>query len=340
MIKRKMILKAITLSLLTILSGCFNNLTYIVGGEDKKGFVDGFAKDAKLKNPSKMAVDEETGNLYVVDQDNTAIRKITADGKVSTIFDTSKYQGDFDTKYKSTITEIRVNKDYLYFSTNTFISRIKLNDGGYEKFLGTGEFKRNSSDPFFKQESKFTDTSFSQIKSFCFDDNENLFILDRDRVKKADINTKIVSDIFLGLGQDVSGFYDFMNGYSISMSKNIINDIEFNIITKDIYLIVQIFDNLRLYKKSTAIYGDFIRIPIDSKAIQDVYTDKKGNIYVIALDKTFIFRLDKNMNVNRIYSKEGISDDLYESTYLSIDNKRNIMYLSEDNKIFKIDLDK
>jgi hypothetical protein len=47
--KRKIIFKAITLSLLTILSGCFNNFTYVAGGEDKKGFVDGFAKDAKLK---------------------------------------------------------------------------------------------------------------------------------------------------------------------------------------------------------------------------------------------------------------------------------------------------
>jgi hypothetical protein len=341
MIKNNLILKTLTLALLSILSSCSNNFTYIAGGEDKKGFVDGFAKDAKFKYPSEMAVDEETGNLYVLDQSSTVIRKITTDGKVSTIFDLSKYPNDFDTEYKKSITDIRVNKDYLYFSTDPFIARIKLNgESSYEKFLGTGNRVINSGDIFLKQESDFINTSFANIRGFDFDDNGNLFILDAYRIKKADVSTKKVSDIYLG-NTYISKEYN--------LSGTIFYDLEFNIKTKELTIISKTSDGMHsnASKKSTIFDNTFSLISLDF--IIDTYIDNLGNTYVVSSEKESIFKFDVNKSPTKIFSLKDITKSIYgnystlvsyQPMYLAVDNKRNILYISlnEDNKIFKVNL--
>ena len=53
-------------------------------GSREKGFLDGDAKSAKFNMPIDVAVDRD-GNVYVVDIGNLKIRKITLDGKVSTV---------------------------------------------------------------------------------------------------------------------------------------------------------------------------------------------------------------------------------------------------------------
>jgi hypothetical protein len=117
MIKRKLIFKVITLFLLTILSGCFNNFTYIAGGT---GFVDGFATNAKFRHPHDLTIDEKTGDLYFVDQDSKVIRKITTDGKVSTVFQVSFVKENF-------LKSPRVKDNYLYFIYNNTIKKIRFN---------------------------------------------------------------------------------------------------------------------------------------------------------------------------------------------------------------------
>lgn len=59
-------------------------ITY--AGSPTSGFKDGYGKEARFSGPVGMCLDRY-GNLYVVDSDNKAIRRVLADGKVETILD-------------------------------------------------------------------------------------------------------------------------------------------------------------------------------------------------------------------------------------------------------------
>ena len=59
--------------------------TIIAGAPGTCGFADGTAASAQFNQPSGIAYDANTGNLYVTDTSNCAIRKVTLAGAVTTI---------------------------------------------------------------------------------------------------------------------------------------------------------------------------------------------------------------------------------------------------------------
>lgn len=61
-----------------------------LAGNGKKGFVDGPVATAQFNNPSGVVVDP-AGVVYVADEDNHSIRKITPDGYVMTLAGTGKH---------------------------------------------------------------------------------------------------------------------------------------------------------------------------------------------------------------------------------------------------------
>ena len=60
-----------------------------VAGNESRGFVDGIGPMARFNHPSAMVIDQ-AGNIYVSDQENHSIRKVTPSGVVSTFAGTGQ----------------------------------------------------------------------------------------------------------------------------------------------------------------------------------------------------------------------------------------------------------
>ena len=73
-----------------------HEVTTFAGTPLETGFIDGASRGAKLFQPAELAFDPNHAALYVADSMNHAIRKISSDGKVSTLTGFSKTPGADD----------------------------------------------------------------------------------------------------------------------------------------------------------------------------------------------------------------------------------------------------
>ncbi len=338
--------------LLILISSCGSKFEYITGN-DLKGFNDGSYMEARFNNPTAMDVDN-LGNLYVIDQSIkvgndlgrfNAIRKITPDGKVSTVV---KFKDE-----ENAIDSIKINENYLYFANRTCVKRFNLTgDVKIENVVGTDESKDVNGD--------FEIARFYNIYSITIDNEGNLYILDRlgaSKIKKANNKTRKVESLKFEKAGSIQysnspRYIEIDSTDSTLISRGNVEKIEINP------------KNNQLYFKSAETFGkqifqineknQILDTPInDISGVSDSFTfDNEGNMYVISIGNEKLIKVSPDNKIEELLGLGGTvkiekDSSFPESGYLPrtnlvVDNKRKTLYLSSefDNKIFKINLKK
>tara|TARA_X000000368_G_scaffold415818_1_gene408349 strand:- start:44 stop:15682 length:15639 start_codon:yes stop_codon:yes gene_type:complete len=176
-------------------------------GDGNDGYLDGDADEAEFSDGMKNGVVDASGNVYLADEWNNVIRKITPSGEVSTYAGTGYYWGDGDQentdgdKLNRTLThpnDVKINGGYMYIVERNAhaISRIKMSTGVLSRYVG----KRYDQGDDNGNE---TEARFNRPKSIAFDSNNVMYVVDADnsKIRKVVDNgtNRIVTD-FAGSG--------------------------------------------------------------------------------------------------------------------------------------------
>jgi len=159
--------------------------TYAGDGND--GYLDGDADEAEFSDGMKNGTIDASGNVYLADEWNNVIRKITPSGVVSTYAGTGWYWGDGDQentdgdKLNRTLTHpnsVKINGGYMYVvETNAHaISRINMSTGVLSRYVG----KRYEQGDDNGNE---TEAKFNRPIDIAFDSNNVMYVLDTDNTK-------------------------------------------------------------------------------------------------------------------------------------------------------------
>jgi sugar lactone lactonase YvrE len=264
-------------------------------------------------SPENLTVDDKTGDLYFVDQDSKVIRKITPDGKVFTVFQVSFVKENY-LRYP------QIKDNYLYFIYNNRIKRLDLSkkDAKYEDYLNPN--------------------SKTSLYSFHFLSDGTMLLHEERNLRIVNLETKEIKPIIYTSKRD-EAFRSTAEGTVIAEI-----NVKENPKTKEIFFGR---DNLSIYKLTKNNEIVLFSENSDLNPISGFDFDKDGNIYTISINRRKLIRVSLSGEIKDISDLKGVVDfdELYFrmlSTSISIDRKKNILYLSYivKNQIFKIDLNK
>jgi sugar lactone lactonase YvrE len=172
-----------------------------LAGSGKHGFVDGAAAEARFESIGNLALDAD-GNIYVADENNNCIRKITATGVVSTL--AGRVQGFADGAGAAAQfylpNDVAADKEGNVYVADTFNNRIrKISPPDIvSTFAGSGN-------PGFADGPGVT-AEFDKPQSVAVDKNGNVYVADlNNRRIRVITPSGAVSTL---AGSDAYGFAD------------------------------------------------------------------------------------------------------------------------------------
>lgn len=160
------------------------------------GNADGLGAKARFGSPTGIALDD-VGNLYVTDGTNRNIRKITSDGKVTTVAGNGDYGHTNGSVYTASFTSpsgIAVDKAGNIYIADTYDNRIrKITPAGeVSTFAGSGSMG--------KEDGQGEAASFSYPTGMSIDAAGNLYIADSAGNRIRRISTSGVVSTLAGSG--------------------------------------------------------------------------------------------------------------------------------------------
>jgi sugar lactone lactonase YvrE len=165
----------------------------LAGKDMETGFADGPGKDARFNRPHGIAVDDDL-NVYVCDMLNCAIRKITPDGRVSTLAGVPGKQGANDGPAAEATfyypEDIAINsKGYLYVADSyNYIVREISPDGEVKTFAGKAGEAGSTNGVGAK-------ARFNKPLGIAVDGDDNLYVADSDYDKNAPPGNSLIRKI-------------------------------------------------------------------------------------------------------------------------------------------------
>ena len=174
-------------------------------GTGKPGFSgdSGPATQAQLNNPYGICR-EPDGALYICDMDNQRVRRVAADGTISTVAGTGKrgYSGDGGPAIQAELNEpyeVRFDRQgNLFFveRLNHLVRRVDAKTGVISTIAGRG------TPGFAGDGGPATNAAFKEPHSIQFDPSGDLYICDigNNRIRKVAMRTGIIST-FAGTGR-------------------------------------------------------------------------------------------------------------------------------------------
>jgi hypothetical protein len=300
----------------------------IFAGSGEKGYMDGVAIKAKFNGIAGLAIDDK-GNMFVADNENYKIRKITPDGIVSTFAGSTKGYADGkgnEAKFNALRGIAIDNKDNLYIiDSDTYKNMIRkiTPDGIVSTFAG--------STTVGLEDGIGTNAKFSSISGITRDKNNNIFVTDNNLLRKI-TSDGVVSTIKL---KENSKYYlDTPTAIALDSKNNI-------------YIIDQNGPLNILYKITS---DGTISELINSLFAEDIVIGNKDNFYISthtspeicngvvgcqSPDLSAILKVSNNGNI-----LSSILETKLRLGNLTIDNKNNILYFSDLNNIYKVTLSK
>ncbi len=174
--------------------GTADDVEYRVGtlaGGGEAGNTDGNAESARFSGPSSVAVNSH-GIVYVADRSNSKIRKIGADGTVSTLAGsgTSGYQDGTGTDARFTnLNSIVLDADGNLFVTDQYRIRKVTPEGVTTTFAGSGSQEH--------VDGTGTAASFWHMRDITIDGSGNFYVISGNGIRK--ITSAGVVTTFAGL---------------------------------------------------------------------------------------------------------------------------------------------
>lgn len=156
-------------------------LVSTLAGSGLEGYSDGTGEEASFNFPSGLAIDN-LGNLYVTDQINASVRKITAEGIVSTVAGTGTFgfaNGAGTDAQFSTLSGIAVDDNgniYVTDRGNNILRKID-SGGNVSTLAGNRNFPRQLID------GRGTEASFASIQDVVIGPDGNLYLSDLNMIR-------------------------------------------------------------------------------------------------------------------------------------------------------------
>ncbi|AYL96557.1 IPT/TIG domain-containing protein [Mucilaginibacter celer] len=302
-----------------------------IAGSGAEGFADGSGTAATFHSPVGITIDD-AGNLFVTDEKNGAVRKITIDGKVTTIAGNG-VSGNADGKGAAAsfynpagICADKAGNLYIADYANNLIRKIDAS-ANVTTIAGTGAIGFTNG--------AGSKASFTGPTGVAINGSGELFVADfvneaiRKIAKDLTVST-FASSLIPGVDDHLHGFH-FPEGIATDKNENIY----FTDLTG--YTIKKISSSGAI----SAIAGNGVRGIVNGQGNKAGFEepkaltiDKDGNIYVT--DKNQIRKIDKDANVN-VFAGQSSAGAVNGAALASGFNEPNGIAADKDGNIYVAD---